>query len=312
MTSSTDRVELGLAMHRSDDVAAVARQLEELGYDYLTAGEHVSFNVPVSNSFISLAVAAGATSRIKLLNSIALVPLYPAALLAKLGAALDVASGGRFNFGVGIGGEMPREFEACGVPVNERGPRTNEALEVIHRLWTEPTVTFEGRFNTLHDVSIAPRPTQSPTPPVWVSGRKEAAMRRTARFADGWLPYMYTPEQLAESIATIDGMRGVEGARSGRADRPVRHGLFIFACVHRDRARAQEMAIARLSKQYAQDFSELVGKYALAGTPDDVVGQLQRFLDAGARTVILSSACDTDYVDDNHALLAQEVLPAFR
>jgi probable F420-dependent oxidoreductase len=312
MTSSTDRIELGLALHRSDRIAALAQQFEELGYDYLTSGEHVSFYVPTPNSFVALAVAAGATSRIRLMNSIALVPLYPAALLAKLGAALDVASGGRFAFGVGVGGENPPEFEACGVPVKERGARTNEALEVIHRLWTEPKVTFEGRFNSLHDVSIAPQPASKPSPPVWVSGRKEAAMRRTARYADGWLPYMYTPEQLADSIATIERLRPDEGAVTGRADRPVRPGLFIFASVHHDRARAQEMAIARLSKQYAQDFSTLVGKYALAGTPTDVVAQLQRFVDAGARTVIVSSACDTDYIEQNHALLAQEVLPAFR
>jgi probable F420-dependent oxidoreductase len=306
--SGTDGIQLGIALHRVDDVAGAAREFEEQGFDYVTCGEHVSFNVPTSNSFISLAVAAGATSRIKLMNSIALVPLYPAALLAKLTSALDVASGGRYSLGVGIGGEIPREFEACGVPLRERGARTNEALEVIRRLWTEPTVTFAGRFNTLHDVSIAPQPASTPHPPVWVSGRKEAAMRRTARYGDGWLPYMYTPEQLAESLATIERMRSEEG----RAAEPVRPGLFVFACVHPDRATAQEMAITRLSKQYAQDFSQLVGKYALAGTPEDVVGRLQEYVDAGARTVILSSACATAHIDENHRLLAAEVVPAFR
>jgi probable F420-dependent oxidoreductase len=301
-------MEIGLSLHRLDNVAEVARQFEELGYDYLTCGEHVSFHVPTSNSFISLAVAAGATTRIRLMNSIALVPLYPAALLAKLGAALDVASAGRYSLGVGVGGEIPREFEACGVPRNERGARTNEALEVVRRLWTEPTVTFEGRFNTLHDVSIEPHPTSAPHPPIWVSGRQEAAMRRTARYGDGWLPYMFTPEQLADSVEKIGRMR----AEADRADQPVRAGLFIFTCVHADRAKAQEMAIARLSKQYAQDFSSLVGKYALAGTPEDVVARLGEYVAAGARTVILSSACATGYIDENHRLLAEEVLPALR
>jgi probable F420-dependent oxidoreductase len=307
-SSDTGSIEVGLSLHRSDDVAGVAREFEELGYDYLTCGEHVSFNVPTSNSFISLAVAAGATSRIGLMNSIALVPLYPAALLAKLGAALDVASGGRFSLGVRVGGEIPREFEACGVPRNERGARTNEALDVIRRLWTEPTVTYEGRFNTLHDVGIEPHPVSAPHPPIWVSGRKEAAMRRTARYADGWLPYMYTPEQLAESYETIGRMR----AEEGRGDEPVRGGLFIFACVHPDGAKAQDMAVKRLSKQYAQDFSSLVGKYALAGTPDEVVARLREYTSVGARTIVLSSACDTGYIDENHRLLAEEVVPAFR
>ena len=151
-------MEIGITLQKVDGVADEARRFEALGYDYVTSGEHVSFNVPVSNSFISLAVAAGATTRVKLINSIALVPLYPAALLAKMGAALDVASGGRFSLGVGVGGEIPREFEACGVPVRERGARTNEALEIIRRLWTEPSVDFSGRFNNFTGASIEPKP----------------------------------------------------------------------------------------------------------------------------------------------------------
>ena len=304
---TTSKAEFGISLHRVDRIAEAAREFEELGYDYLTCGEHVSFNVPVSNSFISLAVAAGATSRIKLMNSIALVPLYPAALLAKLGAALDVASGGRFNLGVGVGGEIPREFEACGIPLKERGPRTNEALGLIRRLWTEEAVTFQGRFNTLNEVSIAPRPVSSPQPPIWVSGRKDVAMKRVARYGDGWLPYMYTADHLRDSVARIAELRAEYDNQT-----PVKTGLFIFFCVHADREKAIQMAIRRLSKQYAQDFSSLVGKYALAGTPQDVIGQLQNYLDAGADTVILSAACDTDYVEENHRLLATEVLPAFR
>lgn len=304
---STSRAEFGISLHRVDGIADAAREFEELGYDYLTCGEHVSFNVPVSNSFISLAVAAGATSRIKLMNSIALVPLYPAALLAKLGAALDVASAGRFHLGVGVGGEIPREFEACGIPLKERGPRTNEALGLIRRLWTEESVTFAGRFNTFNDVSIAPGPVSDPMPPIWVSGRRDVAMKRVARYGDGWLPYMYTVDHLRDSVARIAELRAEYANPT-----PVRTGLFIFFCVHRNREQALQMAIRRLSKQYAQDFSSLVGKYALAGTPDEVVGQLQQYLDAGAETVILSSACDSDHVEENHRLLATEVLPAFR
>lgn len=294
-------VAFGVTLQRLDDPGAEARQFEDLGYDLVAAGEHVSFNVPAGNSFITLAVAAGATSRIRLMNSIALVPLYPAALLAKLGAALDVASGGRFNFGVGVGGEFKREFEACGVPVNERGARANESLDIIRRLWTEPSVDFEGRFNHFHGASIEPKPKQQPHPPIWVSGRKEAAMRRAARFGDGWLPYMYTPDMLAGSLATIKGM----------GERPVQGGLFIWGCVHRDKDTAESMAISALSRIYAQDFSKLVGRYAFAGAPDDVVEQLGRYRDAGASTIIVSFACPGNLIAENQQLFSREVLPAF-
>ncbi len=301
-------VEFGIALHRVDDVAGAAREFEDLGYDYLTCGEHVSFNVPVSNSLISLAVAAGATTRIKLMNSIALVPLYPAALLAKMVASLDVASGGRFELGVGVGGENAREFEACGVPVNERGARTNEALDVLRRLWTETDVAYDGRFNHFSGVTIAPPPVQKPHPAIWISGRKEAAMKRTARYGDGWLPYMFTPEMLASSLTRIAELR----AETDRATDPVRAGLFVFFCVHEDGATARQMAVARLSKQYAQDFSGIAERYALVGTPDEVRARLREFVDAGARTVVVSSACASDYVERNHQLFAEEILPAFR
>ena len=142
-------LEFGISLSRLDDVAAEAQTAEALGYDYVTSGEHVFFHGPTGNGLMSLAAAAGATKRIKLLSSITLVPLYPAALLAKQTAALDVLSSGRFNLGVGVGGEFPSEFEACGVPVGERGARTNEALDVITRLWTEDNVSFDGRFTTL-------------------------------------------------------------------------------------------------------------------------------------------------------------------
>ena len=297
----------GTGLRSPGGVAEFARRAEELGFDVLGCGEHVMFHVPSANTYISLGVAAGATTRIRLLSAVVLLPLYPAALAAKMGAALDVASNGRYMFGVGVGGEYPKEFEACGVPVTERGARTNEALDVIRRLWTEREVSYSGRFNTLDRVSIDPMPVQSP-PPVWVAGRRDAAMKRAARYGDGWLPYMYTPEQLAESAGKIRAY----GEEAGRDLGDFRFGLYIFTAVHEDGERAREMAIARLSRQYAQDFSGLVGKYALAGTPDEVKSRLGEYVDAGAGMVMLSSACPDVHIDENIRLIAEEVMPAFR
>ncbi len=300
-------IEFGIGFRRLDDIAAEAREAEALGYQFITTGEHVFFHGPTGNGLISLAAAAGATERIKLMSTITLVPLYPPALLAKQVAALDIVSNGRFNLGVGVGGEFAKEFEACGVPVNERGARTNEALEVMKCLWTEKNVSFDGKFTKLSGVTLAPKPTQEPHPPVWISGRSDAAMRRAARFGNGWLPYMYTPEKLAQSIETIDA----HASEVGRED-SVKPGLFTFFAVHEDGERGSQMAAERLSAQYNQDFSALVGKYALAGSPDDCIARLREYIDAGARTVILSSACPADYMLENQRLLAEAVLPAFR
>jgi probable F420-dependent oxidoreductase len=302
------KIEFGTALPSATGVAEFARKIEELGFDFLGCGEHVMFYGPVTNTFISLSVAAGATQRIKLLSSVVLLPLYPAALVAKMGAALDVASGGRYHFGVGIGGEFPKEFEACGVPVNQRGARTNEALEVVTKLWTEKNVTFKGKFTTLNEVTIEPAPIQKPHPPIWVAGRKEPAMRRTAKYADGWLPYMYTPQQLHESIETIYRF----GKELGRDMTSFTPGVFVFSAVHANGDEARQMAAERLGKQYNQDFSKLVNKYALAGTPEECQKRLQEYVDAGAKMVILPSACRSEYIEENTRMLAKEVIPAFR
>lgn len=294
----------GTALRSPYEVAASARRIEALGFDVLGCGEHVSFYGDTANGFVSLSVAAGVTRHIQLMSAITLVPLYPAALLAKLGAALDVASNGRFILGVGVGGEYPKEFEACGVPVKQRGSRTDEALEVLHRTWTETEVTFHGRYTTLNEFTLKPLPIQKPRPPIWVSGRKEAAMRRAARFGDGWLPYLYTPEQLAESIAKIKQF----GEEFGRDLSHFTPGIFLFTAAHEDQATGFKMANDKLSVQYSQDFSKLVDKYTLAGSPDRCRTRLQEYLDAGARFVFLSTACPDDYIDQNLALIAADIV----
>ena len=304
---SMTKIEFGLSLRRSDRIAEQAKAIESLGYDYATTGEHVFFHVPTANAFISLAVAAGATTHLKLMSTITLLPLYPAALAAKQVAALDVASGGRFHLGVGVGGEIPKEFEACAVPVNERGVRTNEALEVMRRLFTEDDVHFDGKFNTLSGVTIAPKPVQKTGPPIWVSGRKEAAWRRTAKYGTGWLPYMYTPEMLENSNEQISKYRHDEGNEV-----PVDPGLFIFFCCHEDNEKAIEYANERLSKQYNQDFTKMIDKYAIAGDPDRCVARLKEYVEAGARTIILSAASPMHYIEEAERFMAREVLPRFK
>jgi len=302
------QITFGTTLRGASGIAEFAQRVENLGYDVLGCGEHVMFHTPVANTFISLSVAAGATQRLRLLSSIVLLPLYPAALAAKMGAALDVASNGRYMFGVGIGGEFPKEFEACGVPVNQRGARTNEALDVITKLWTQENVSYQGRFTTLNEVTIAPAPTQKPHPPIWVAGRQDSAMKRAAQYANGWLPYMFTPEQLHASLETIRGY-GEEYGRDMSAFTP---GVFIFTSVHPNGDTGRQMCIDMLSRQSNQDFTRLVPRYALAGSPADCRKRLQEYVDAGAEMVILAPGCAADYADENIRLIAEEVIPEFR
>jgi len=300
-------MEFGIALKLLHDAKAEARLAEALGFDYLVTGEHISFHIATSNNLVALAAAAGATERIKLLSAIVLMPLYPPALLAKQVAMLDVVSGGRFSLGIGVGGEFPREFEAVGVPVTERGARTNEALEVIDLLLTQSNVSFEGRFTTLNDITISPKPIQKPKVPIWVAGRKEVAMKRVATYGDGWMPYMYTPDMLADSMTTI----AEQSVALGRPADAVAGGIFIFTCVHESRDRALELANEQLSKQYNQDFSKLVHKYTISGSPDDCIEQINAYRQAGAETMILAQGCPPEYAETNTRLIAETILPAF-
>jgi probable F420-dependent oxidoreductase len=301
-------VEFGVAIPGSKGISEYAQSAESMGFDYLCSGEHMMFHGPVGNSFIALSIAAGATKTIKLMSSVVLLPLYRPVVVAKLASVLDVASEGRYHMGIGVGGEFPKEFEACGVPVNQRGSRSNEALEVITKLWTEKNVTFEGRYSKFSGVTLSPHPVQKPHPPIWVAGRKEPAMRRTALYAQGWIPYMYTPEMLHESLEKI-AQFGKEAGRDMSAFRP---GLFIFASVYPDREMAKEQAAKALGGTYSQDFSKIAGRYTLYGNPDDCRKRLKEYVDAGARTVLIAWACRQEDIAQNMKLVAEEIAPAFK
>ena len=111
---------------------------------------------------------------------------------------------------MGVGVELPREFDASGVPFKERGRRTDEAIHVIRLLWTEDEVSFQGEFYKLDRVTIFPKPWQSP-PPIWIGGKSEAAIKRTARVGDGWMPSFITPEELRVGVDRVQELAAAAG-----------------------------------------------------------------------------------------------------
>jgi len=286
-------------------LAAEARRAEQLGFDLLASGEHVFFHGPTSNAFLTLAAAAAVTERIRLLSALTILPLYPMALAAKMAATLDLISGGRFDLGVGVGGEYPPEFAASGVPVAGRGARTDEALAVMLRLLAGEQVTAEGGFGSVQDLRLEPPPVQRPHPPIWVGGRKTPAMRRAGRFADVWMPYMVSPQSFARTLA---GARTF-AEQAGRPAGSLTGALFIWGSVDDDAERARREAVAFVSRVYNQDFAPLADRYLLHGDPDAVVARLAEYHAAGAETVIFCPACPLDRHADVTALFAAAVRP---
>ena len=109
---------------------------------------------------------------------------------------------------VGLGTEDDREFEACGSLRSERAGRTDEAIEVMRKLWSEDDVTYHGQFFTLNEVSVQPKPVQEELPPIWIGGRTGAAMRRVARLGDGWLVSQASPDEVRTGIEKINAWAG--------------------------------------------------------------------------------------------------------
>jgi probable F420-dependent oxidoreductase len=301
-------VKAGLMLGSVGDPGGVpdaARRAEQLGFDLVTSGEHVFFHGPTSNAFLTLAAAAAATERIRLVSTLTLLPLYPMALVAKLTANLDQLSRGRFELGVGVGGEYPPEFAASGVPVAGRGRRADEALEVLVRLLSGEAVTADGAFGSLRDQRLDPRPVQRPHPPIWVGGRQPAAQRRAGRFGDVWMPYMVSPGSLRRSLTAVRQF----AAEAGRPDGAVAGALFIWGSVDPDGARARAETVAFVSQLYQQDFEPLADRYLLHGDPDTVLARLAEYRAAGADTVIFSPACAPERHDEVVARFAESVLP---
>ena len=296
---------INLFPHQWQDIS----RIEELGYDSAWTSEHIFFYFPTFDALTSLAAMAARTSRITLGTAVFLLPLRPAALAAKEIASVDIISGGRLIFGVGVGGEYPKEFAAVGVPVKERGARTDEAIQVIKRLFTEDNVTFDGRFTKLDGVTLMPKPPQRGGPPFWVAGRSEAAIRRAGRLGDGYLPYLFAPDRFRTSLAQVRK----EAEKAGRDPESISAGIYQFICLADTYEEAREIADADLSRRYNQPFKNVVDRYVVMGNADDCVRRLSDFAGAGARHFILVPIVKSfaDFMPHVEAY-ARDVIPRLR
>jgi probable F420-dependent oxidoreductase len=187
----------------SDPIAVrdYAQAAEALNYSHILAFDHViganrasrpDFKGPYDidslfhEPFVLYGYLAGLTEKIGLTTGIIIVSQRQTVLVAKQAAAVDVLSGGRLRLGIGIGWNDV-EFEALGENFHDRGKRSEEQVEVMRALWTQDAVTFEGKWHTITDAGINPRPVQQPIP-ILFGGMSDNVMRRVARLGDGWLP----------------------------------------------------------------------------------------------------------------------------
>jgi len=307
---SAEGIVFGAAALPEPDRAWLAA-VECLPIESVWQGGHLLPRTGTGEAITRLALMTAWTERVRVGTAILLLPLYHPVVVAKQVADLDSRSGGRITLGVGVGGEFPHEFDAVGVPVSERGARTDEAIDIVRSLWTGDPTTVHGRFFDVDDVTLRPvavpggeSAMQPGGPPIVVSGRKAPAMRRAARVGDGWMPYLFSPDAYARSVRTITD----EAEAAGRDLSGFEWALYLYCSIRRDGDRAREEVAGFLGGAYGDKSAAMLDRIAPAGTPKEVAARIQEYIDAGARHVIISPAVPEDSLGVV-TLAAEEVLP---
>lgn len=308
MSAGGLRFGVQLSLKPPQEQFELVRRIEALGFDSVFTGDHVSFHNPMYESLTLLASYIPITSRVRLGTAVYLLALRQPAIAAKITATLDVLSGGRLIFGVGVGGENPKEFEVSGVPHGERGARVSEGIDVVRTLWRDTPASFKGRFTQFSGVSLDPKPVQKPGPPIWIGGRSDAALARAGRQGDGWVSYVVQPERYAQSL---DKIRAAAAGAGRKLDGFVAAHL-AFITLGRDWESAKAVWAEALTKRYAQDFEPLARRYGIIGTPEQCAEQLERFRAAGCNYVILNPIGPAAHEREQIERLAAEVVPKLR
>ena len=286
----------------------MAEKAEEAGYHAVWVGDSVTAK-PRLDALTTLGALAARTSRIKLGTAVLLAALRQPLILAHAMASLDVLSTGRIILGVGAGRGgrqlLADEFENCGIPFMERGPRLNELLEICRRLWTETPVSYSGRYYRLTDVALEPRPVQPGGPPVWVSSNLiKRGLQRVAAFGEAWITNVTTLEVYRHCWEQI--MAAAEAV--GRDPRTIHQCLYLTVNVNLDGDTARREGRSFLESYYKKPAAtveeDLVCQF---GSPEEILERIAGYARLGVRTVIIRFASPRQL--EQMDLCSKELLP---
>ncbi len=213
-------VEFPSVVHRDgpQGVAALARAIEQIGYDEIDIFDHVVMahpldgresgpypaNMPILEALITLGYIAAVTERVGLGTEVLVLPQRQPTLVAKQVSTLDTLSGGRVRLGVGVGWQEA-EYEALGMDFHRRGEMMDEAIELLRASWSDASIDYEGKHFVSRAMAMEPKPPQGGGIPLWIGGASPAALRRAGRIADGWMASGLLGDRAQEAIAAVRG-----------------------------------------------------------------------------------------------------------
>ena len=285
---------------------AYLARAEALGFDSAWTSEQVLGSAPVLSPIETMTYAAACTERLRLGCAVFVSSLHNPVHLAKSLSTLDQLSRGRTEVGVTTGGRF-RMFSAFDAEPDSFVARFTEGLALMKALWTEPRVSFEGRFWRLDDAAMEPKPFQKPGPPIWFGANHPRSLRRAVRLGDGFIGAgSSTTEQFAEHVKVVREAL----AESGRDPAGFRIAKRVYLGVDDDAERARKRVAAGLDERYG--YFGLRGRLtpvAVSGPPDACARGLREVADAGAGMILLNPLFDDA---EQMERLTAEVLPLLR
>ena len=292
-------------MPSPDTICSYAERAEDLGIDSIWLSDHIVSRQPSLDISCVMAMFAARTKHIKMGPSVLTLPARDPVQVAKTYATLDYITGGcgRVIMAVGLGGD-PRDCLACGIPRQERAARMEEGVEVLRKLWAGPHVTHQGRFYQFEDVTIEPRPAKGSLD-IWIGGNSDMALKRTAKYGNGWFPSFVTPEEFKTSMEKLCAY----GTQYGREIDPREAGVLILTYLSRNRARTQEVA-QKFFQSFPLPLESLPARCAI-GTPEECVEKIQAYVEAGCTKYVLFPLASSEDLIEQVELYGKEILPHF-
>ena len=277
-----------------DSLKAIAQKCEALGFEHFGMSDHVIVATEVDSAYpysasgkffaqdtgvsleqvTALGFVAAATDRIRLLTSVLVLPHRQPVLAAKMLATLDVLSKGRLVAGVGVGWMAEEIALLGGPPFADRAAASDEYIEAFQELWTADQPKQEGDFAHFDHLLFAPKPVQSPYPPLWIGGESKPARRRTGRYGDGWYPVAANPRTPLDTPdrygAALDDVRA-EADKVGRDPAAIAGALLAIYCRIGDEQEGRDGGRLAFTGS-AQAIVDDIGRFAAAGLQHFLIG----------------------------------------
>lgn len=293
-------------MPSPETICAYAERAEDLGIDSIWLSDRIVSRQPQLDIACVMALFAARTKRIKMGPAVLTLPARDPVQVARTYATLDYLSGGcrRIIMAVGLGSD-PRDCIACGIKPEERVARLEEGVEVLRKLWSAANVTHHGSFYHFDDVTIEPRPAHGSLD-IWIGGRSNPALRRTAKYGDGWFPSFISPAEFAAGMTKLTAY----GAALGRTIDADEAGVVLLTYVNRDRDRTRQ--VAELVAQNFRAPADVMAARSAIGTPEECADVIRTYVAAGCTKFVLFPIVPPDELVGQIELYGRDIVPRFQ